>query len=91
MVSLEGGQGRGGGVEILKIVRGHEIFWSQHGGHEIFQVTLKGSRDIPGFYKNPSRPGGMYHLCQFPKSSEYGFLSFFGFIKHFGVFLSIFL
>ena len=53
-------------VEILKIVRGHEIFWSQHGGHEIFQVTPKGSRDIPGFYKNPSRPGGMYHVCQFP-------------------------
>ena len=62
MVSLEGGRRV---VEILKIVRGHKLFWSQHRGHEIFQVTPKGSRDIPGFYKNPSRPGGMYHLCQF--------------------------
>ena len=68
MVSLEGGRGV---VEILKIVRGHKIFWSQHRGHEIFQVTPKGSRDIPGFYKNPSRPGGMYHLCQFPYLGEF--------------------
>ena len=66
-------------VEILIIVRGHEIFWSQHGGHEIFQVPPKGSRDIPGFFKNPSRPGEMYHLCQFPKNAPMSGISSIGY------------
>ena len=29
-------------------------------------VSARGLWNISGFFKNPSRPGGMYHLCQFP-------------------------